>query len=116
MAIETTTYNGEDLIGGEIFTTNITVAIGTYYRGQALGRLTATGVYGNLDTGLTTGLEDFKAVAVADVTLAAEGRMQVYTTGSEFMKRGIKDGSGDQLTITTALIENARDNGIILHN
>ena len=116
MSIETTTYNTEDLIGGAIFTTNITVAAGTYYRGQALGRLTATDVYGNLNTGVSDGLENFKAVSVADITLAAEGRMQVYTTGSELMKRGIKNGSGDQITLTQTLIENARDNGIILKN
>jgi len=116
MSIETTTLNTENLIGGAIVTTNITVAAGTYFEGQALGRLTATDVYGNLNTGVSTGLEFFKAVAVADITLVAEGRMQVYTTGSELMKRGIVDGSGDQLTITNALTENARDNGIILKN
>lgn len=170
MAIETTTYNTENLIGGNIFSTNVDIAAGTYYRGQALGMLTATTVYGDFDTVATyavlnvtdipagapivinavhpgvasgtavlsadilyvndatdealaitardavAGLEDFRAVAVADVTFAAQGRMQVYTTGSELMKRGIVDGSGDQLTITQAIIENARSNSIILKN
>ena len=116
MAIETTNYNGAPLVGGKVVTTNVDVPAGTYYAGQALGMTTTTNVYDDLDTGNALGLEDFRAVSVATVTFTGAGRLQVYTATSELMKRGIVDGSGDQLTITQALIENARSNSIILKN
>lgn len=111
------TCETEDLIGGTVKTTDVDIADGTYYRGQALGMVSATSVYGPFDSGVTTGLENARAVIVEDVVVSGgSGRAQVFTAGSELQKRGIKDASGDPITLTQALIENFRTNSIILKN
>lgn len=109
------TCETEDLIGGEVVTTNVDAAAAVYYRGQALGMITTTAIYGNLDLGATNGNENASAIVAADHDLSGgAGRLQVFTSGSKIQKRGIKDGAGDQLTVDQALIENFRINGNIV--
>ena len=109
-----TTYNTEDLVAGEIKSAQKDASTGTYYRGQVLGRVDSTGVYGAYNDADATGLENIRAICAKDQTLAAQGRIAVYVTGSEVKGSGLKDGNGDALTVDNTIIESAQDSGIIV--
>lgn len=111
---ETTTYNSDNLIGGDIKSAVKTAKAGTYKRGQHLGRLDSSNVYEGYNAAGSGGVEKFRAVVAADRVLAAEGKISTYITGSELMAGGLKDNAGAALTVTTAIIEAAQDHGIII--
>lgn len=60
------------------------------------------------------GLEKIQGVVVADRTLAAQGALEVYLTGSQLSEAGIVDDAGDPLTVTSAIIELAQDSNIVI--
>jgi len=60
------------------------------------------------------GLEKIRAVVAKSVTLAAEGVVATYISGSEVNSAGLVDDAGDALTVTTAIIESAQDSGILI--
>lgn len=105
---------GEKLVAGKIVTTNVDIADGEYYAGQALGMNSSSKVYGALDLGSAVGLQLGNAVMVEAVTITGgSGRAQVYTAGSELQKRGLVDELGAPLNPDQNLIENFRTNGAI---
>lgn len=113
--LEKIVYGEDNLIGGEVINSALKSAgAGTYYRGQVLGRTDTTGVYGAFDPDGETGTENIKGICAADLTLAAAGSIPVYITGSSVTGSSLKDSAGESLTITSAIVENAQDNGIII--
>ncbi len=117
MGVTKTNYCTEELIAGPFNTTDVRIAAGTYYNGQVLGAVTATALHGNFDSGDATGLEIVKAVFACDdetCVLAADQEMKVYTTASNLFISGLKNGSGDPITMTDLLALNMRNAGFIL--
>ena len=88
----------DNLIAGNLFpikTMPVTLTAGsTYRRGDALGRVTATGFYALTDGTLTTGAQNLDAILCDDVD-ATEGTVNAaaYVTG-EFNWRAMRFGSG----------------------
>lgn len=102
-----TTYNGTFPIGGAIVGVTVTAGIEDYKVGTLLERPALIYIP-------WAGTNPIKAVAWEEKTLAAEGTLAVVTTGSEVMGSGLFDAAGDPVTITATIVENARDQGIII--
>ena len=111
---DTVTLITEELIGGRIVSQPKSLAAGTYYRGQLLGRTDATGVYGAFNAGGSGGLEKIRAVMGAGLVLSSAGNTMAFVSGSEINGKGLKASNGTALTVTTAIIELAQDAGIII--
>lgn len=112
MSITNTNLGGEDLIGGDIKSAFKVMAAATYYRGQRLGRITATSKYKPFDSGAVDGSQVARAICLKDEVIAVEASRNVLVTGSEIRKGGIVDSSGDPLTVTQLIVEELQDVGI----
>lgn len=112
--METQAYLDNELVAGEIHTAQKTASAGTYHIGMLLGRVDATGVYGAYASGDATGLQNIRAVVAQDRVLSAQGALVVYITGSELAGSGLVTTANTALTVTSTIIENAQDSGIII--
>lgn len=109
-----TAYITENLVAGGIVSATKTAATGTYKRGQLLGRVDSTSVYGAYNGADNTGLENVRAICAMDTVLSAPGKIATYITGSTVNARGIVDSAGDAVTVTATIIESAQDSGIVI--
>jgi hypothetical protein len=116
MAIEKIDYDSED--------TNFIVkalnaapyAAGTYKKGQLLGRVDSTGVFGAYDSSKNTGVEVVRAVCPDDFTAAAGQKHHVLR--GEFSRKGVTEvmaSLDSPVTVDDALIGMCFDAGIILN-
>lgn len=112
--IENIQYEDDNLLAGNTISAYKDAPAGTYYRGQVLGRVTASNLYQAFNAGGADGTEKLRAVCAKDTVLAAQGKLPTYISGTEVMDIGLKDENGDALTVTTAIIENAQDQNIII--
>ena len=114
MSITETSYTGEELIGGEIRSMRKTLTAATYYRGQLLGRVTASNKYAPYNSGASDGTEVARAICLRDEVIAADATREVYVNGTEVRAGGLVDGAGAKLTVTPAIIEALQDVGILV--
>jgi hypothetical protein len=91
---------------------NAPFAAGSYVRGQLLGRVTASGLYGAYDPDGEDGTEIVRAVAVNTATLGAAGNGAIAK--GEFQKEGII-AANSGVTVDDALTGALFDAGIILN-
>ncbi|MDR1390659.1 MAG: hypothetical protein LBJ31_11880 [Treponema sp.] len=89
---------------------NAPIAAGTYKRGQLLGVVDATGIYGAYSSSAVNGLQIVRAVCVNDATLAAAGTAAIAK--GEFQKEGVIAANA---AVTAAMIAQCFDHGIILN-
>jgi hypothetical protein len=92
-------------------------AVGTYKKGQLLGRLTASGAFCAYNSAVSTGAEVIAAVCPADITIDT-----VVTTGpvarGEFSRAGVKEvmaSLSPAVSLDDQLIGQCWDAGIILN-
>jgi hypothetical protein len=114
MSLTETTLGGEDLIGGEVKDSLKTMIAGTYFRGQLLGRITASNKYAKYNQAGGDGTEVPRAVCLRDEVTTGDESRQVYVTGSEVRAGGLKDDAGAALVVTDAIKEKLQDVGILV--
>jgi hypothetical protein len=101
------TYLTSKPIAGDIKTAKVTAGIETYKIGTVLERPATTYIP-------WAGTNPIKGIAWQGKVIASPELLVVATTGSEVLGEGLFDAAGDALTITAAIVENARDSGIII--
>lgn len=105
-----TTYKTEDLIGGDIKTSQVKLAADTYYRGMPLeydsnnDRYKYTSTYSNIAAIFLE--DDSRAVS-------ANGWASVIV-GGEIQEGGLVDDSNSALTVTEDMIANFAANGFYI--
>jgi hypothetical protein len=109
-------YDTENVRVGTRALNAVPYAAGTYKKGQLLGRVDATGVFGAYTAGVSTGLQVIRAVCPDDFTATAGQKHHVLT--GEFSRDGVKAvmaSLGTPVTLTDALIGMCFDAGIFLN-
>lgn len=112
--MEKVNYETESLLAGNTVSAVKTSGPATYYKGQLLGRKTADNKYYPWASSASDGTEEIRAVVAKDRTLSAEGKLSVYIIGTEVQSMGLKTNEGSSLTVTSEIIENAQNAGIII--
>jgi hypothetical protein len=116
MAIEQVVYDGEKITVGVQALNAVPYAAGAYIKGQLLGRVDSTGVFGAYDPDDETGLEVIRAVCPDDFTAAAGQKH--HALRGEFSRKGVSDAMASlaaPVALTDALIGMCFDAGIILN-
>jgi hypothetical protein len=109
-------YDTENVIVGAQALNAVPYAAGTYKKGQLLGRIDATGVFGAYNASAETGLEVIRAVCPDDFTATAGQKHHVLR--GEFSRDGVKAVMASlaaPVTLTDALVGMCFDAGIILN-
>jgi hypothetical protein len=116
MGIEKKRYATEGVIVEAEALNAVPYAAGAYKKGQLLGRIDATGVFGAYSAAAETGLEVIRAVCPDDFTAAAGQKHHVLR--GEFSREGVKAvmaSLATPVTLTDALVGMCFDAGIILN-
>lgn len=113
MGIEKVTYDSEGIIVNAEALNAAPYAAGTYKKGQLLGRVDSTGVFGAYTSGNTTGLAVIRAVCPDDFTATTAGQKHPVLRG-EFSRAGVDKVMGPGV-LTDALVGMCFDAGIILN-
>lgn len=116
MGIEKVNYDTEGIIVNAQALNAVPYAAGTYKKGQLLGRVDTTGVFGAYDASASTGLEVIRAVCPDDFTAAAPQKRHVLR--GEFSRAGVAAvmaSLATAVTVDDALAGMCFDAGIILN-
>ena len=109
-----TTYNTEDLIGGQIITRQAPLKADVYYRGMPL-KYTAASDYYEYDSTLLSTVAIFLGDSnVSSSTISSDEDKSTIIVFGEVMEEGIVDDSGDALAITQDMIAACAGNGIYI--
>ncbi|MDR3355791.1 MAG: hypothetical protein LBO04_01215 [Spirochaetaceae bacterium] len=117
MGIENVTYDSEHVLVNVQGLNAVPYAAGTYKKGQLLGRVDSTGVFGAYTAGVATGLEVIRAVCPDDFTVPSGGGKHHVLYG-EFSRAGVAAVMASldtPVTLTDALVGMCFDAGIILN-
>jgi hypothetical protein len=111
MGIEKVTYDSEGIIVNAEALNAAPYAAGTYKKGQLLGRVDSSGVFGAYSAAAENGLEVIRAVCPDDFTATTAGQKHPVLRG-EFSRAGVAAVMG---SLTDALVGMCFDAGIILN-